>query len=147
MRIKSEEQSVITFTRFQNELMKTRQEVAKLKSVPLDSLHLTVEFERKANTDSDAGFCVEGLYLEGAKLAGNKITLSDEGKCNLPNTFFSWHQHDSSQSGKSVIHIPFYFDAQRHELIASVPVNIDETQPKQFLQRGVAMIAGDRCKF
>ena len=139
--------------------MKSRQAMAKSKSISLDSLTLTVDFERKSTDGTtDVEFCVQGLYLEGAEVEGNILKLSDEGKWNLSITTFSWREKEASDVDvadnsasikKNELLIPFYFDAGRHELIASVPVKYDisgSVTAQQYLQRGVAMVVGDDCK-
>ena len=139
--------------------MKSRQAMAKSKSISLDSLTLTVDFERKSTDGTtDVEFCVQGLYLEGAEVEGNILKLSDQGKWNLSITTFSWREKEASDVDaadnsasikKNELLIPFYFDAGRHELIASVPVKYDisgSVTAQQYLQRGVAMVVGDDCK-
>ena len=139
--------------------MKSRQAMAKSKSISLDSLTLTVDFERKSTDGTtDVEFCVQGLYLEGAEVEGNILKLSDQGKWNLSITTFSWREKEASDVDaadnsasikKNELLIPFYFDAGRHELIASVPVKYDisgSVTGQQYLQRGVAMVVGDDCK-
>ena len=133
--------------------------MAKSKSISLDSLTLTVDFERKSTDGTtDVEFCVQGLYLEGAEVEGNILKLSDQGKWNLSITTFSWREKEASDVDaadnsasikKNELLIPFYFDAERHELIASVPVKYDisgSVTAQQYLQRGVAMVVGDDCK-
>ena len=133
--------------------------MAKSKSISLDSLTLTVDFERKSTDGTtDVEFCVQGLYLEGAEVEGNILKLSDQGKWNLSITTFSWREKEASDVDaadnsasikKNELLIPFYFDAGRHELIASVPVKYDisgSVTAQQYLQRGVAMVVGDDCK-
>ena len=67
--------------------------MAKSKSISLDSLTLTVDFERKSTDGTtDVEFCVQGLYLEGAEVEGNILKLSDQGKWNLSITTFSWRE-------------------------------------------------------
>ena len=139
--------------------MKSRQAMAKSKSISLDSLTLTIDFERKSTDGTtDVEFCVQGLYLEGAEVEGNILKLSDQGKWNLSITTFSWREKEASDVDaadnsasikKNELLIPFYFDAGRHELIASVPVKYDisgSVTAQQYLQRGVAMVVGDDCK-
>ena len=98
------------------------------------------------------------MYLEGAEVEGNILKLSDQGKWNLSITTFSWREKEASDVDaadnsasikKNELLIPFYFDAGRHELIASVPVKYDisgSVTAQQYLQRGVAMVVGDDCK-
>ncbi len=155
----SDKNKTLNSTIFQNALMKSRQAMAKSKSISLDSLTLTVDFERKSTDGTtDVEFCVQGLYLEGAEVEGNILKLSDQGKWNLSITTFSWREKEASDVDaadnsasikKNELLIPFYFDAGRHELIASVPVKYDisgSVTAQQYLQRGVAMVVGDDCK-
>ena len=98
------------------------------------------------------------LFDNGREVEGNILKLSDQGKWNLSITTFSWREKEASDVDaadnsasikKNELLIPFYFDAGRHELIASVPVKYDisgSVTAQQYLQRGVAMVVGDDCK-
>ena len=129
--------------KFQSEMMRTRQSKADLEKVSLGNLALKVTFSESAPASSEASmFVVDGLKIEGAKVVGNVLVLTEEPTSKLPLAIFSWEK--DSEAASSAVPVPLYYDVDRHTLVTTVRIEGSSgTNSTQFLQRGTAIVACD----
>jgi len=126
----------------------TRQFVAHANNWSLEELSLVIGNDIPADDAAKAStFTIKGLVMEGAKLEGGQLQLSDEVRSRMGLTQFKWVHRTAAtmtEQRPNAIVLPVYLHAGRTNMIVEVelhrPIDIPEFA---FRQRAVALISCD----
>ncbi|RDB29164.1 Cytoplasmic dynein 1 heavy chain 1 [Hypsizygus marmoreus] len=116
----------------------TRQAVAHRKKWSLETLSLRLDIERV----SDPGaFIIDGLALEGAAWATDRLVLNDGEGVRLNSSQIRWVQADeASQDG--LVNLPVYLNNDRSDVLFTVDLPFDSSAGALVATRAVCLTAG-----
>ncbi|XP_045484392.1 dynein heavy chain, cytoplasmic isoform X1 [Pieris rapae] len=123
----------------------TRQCVAQANSWSLEELTLQVTIPdpgtESENAQTEWSFSVTGLKIQGAKVKGNRLLLSNTIMVDLPLTVLTWIRGPEPASCGQTLMLPVYLNSARSELLFTVRLPIAPGQePHAFYERGVALL-------
>ncbi|THH28428.1 hypothetical protein EUX98_g5757 [Antrodiella citrinella] len=118
----------------------TRQAVAHRKRWSLETLHLQLDLER---VNDPGAFIVDGLVLEGASWATDKLVLNDGSTVRLNPSQLRWVQADDpSLVNSSTVTLPVYLNNDRSDVMFTVDLPFDSTAGTLVATRAVCLTAG-----
>ncbi|KAJ3124711.1 hypothetical protein HK098_000907 [Nowakowskiella sp. JEL0407] len=113
----------------------TRQSIAQANKWSLEELRLKVVLDAK----SIDGFTIAGLKLEGAKISGNLLELSDSQLNNkLPDLKLTWVRNETVN--EDLVKVPVYLNRDRKQFLFSAEFEADKANVNFIIQRGVAVV-------
>ncbi|SJL06320.1 related to Cytoplasmic dynein 1 heavy chain 1 [Armillaria ostoyae] len=115
----------------------TRQAVAHRKRWSLETLSLRLDIEKV--TDPEA-FIVDGLALEGASWAIDKLVLNDGEVVRLNASQIRWVQSDDS-SRQNLVNLPVYLNGDRSDVMFTVDLPFDPSAGPLVAMRAVCLTA------
>eukprot|EP01113_Clastostelium_recurvatum_P011812 TRINITY_DN1605_c0_g1_i1.p1 TRINITY_DN1605_c0_g1~~TRINITY_DN1605_c0_g1_i1.p1 ORF type:complete len:4689 (+),score=1530.43 TRINITY_DN1605_c0_g1_i1:285-14351(+) len=131
----------------------TRQSAAQANGWSLENLVLRARHVSRRNdtsapelpAPSAAAFVARGLFIEGASVKANVLSLSNELSVPVAPVCFEWVNKDDPSlvsAGATTISVPVYLNETRSELLFAIDMAIAKDIPIQtWYQRCVAMSA------
>jgi dynein heavy chain 1 len=122
----------------------TRQAVAHRKRWSLETLHLRVDIERVNDPEA---FVVDGLVLQGAAWAGERLVLNEGENVRLTASQLRWVQADpvsgAGKDGVPVVTLPVYLNDDRSDVMFTVelPFAGEAGQGAMVAMRAVCLTA------
>jgi dynein heavy chain 1 len=117
----------------------TRQAVAHRKRWSLETLHLRVDIER---VNDPGAFIVDGLVLQGAAWAGDKLVLNDGESVRLGASQIRWVQSTESGWPAGSVNLPVYLNDDRADVLFTVDLPFDDSVGEIIAMRAVCLTAG-----
>ncbi|KAJ7071380.1 dynein heavy chain protein 1 [Mycena amicta] len=115
----------------------TRQAVAHRKKWSLETLHLRLDIER---VNDPGAFIIDGLTLEGASWAIDKLVLNDGEVVRLNPSQVRWVQTDDTSSSGAV-NLPVYLNSDRSDVMFTVDLPFDSSAGPLVAMRAVCLTA------
>jgi len=116
----------------------TRQAVAHRKRWSLETLNMRLDIEK---INDPSAFIVDGLALEGAAWATDKLVLNDGEVVRLNPSQIRWVQSEESSEGVFV-NLPVYLNNDRSDVLFTVDLPFDSTAGALVAMRAVCLTAG-----
>ncbi|KAL0950615.1 hypothetical protein HGRIS_007406 [Hohenbuehelia grisea] len=116
----------------------TRQAVAHRNRWSLETLHLRLDIER---VNDPSAFIVDGLVLEGAQWASDKLALNDGATVRLNPSQIRWVQANDTSS-LNLVNLPVYLNSDRSDVLFTVDLPFDESAGALVSMRAVCLTAG-----
>ncbi|KAI3615632.1 cytoplasmic dynein 1 heavy chain 1-like [Moniliophthora roreri] len=117
----------------------TRQAVAHRKKWSLETLSLRLDIER---VNDPSAFIVDGLALEGASWATDKLTLNNGEIVRLNPSQIRWVQTDDSER-ENLVNLPVYLNGDRSDVLFTVDLPFDPSAGALVAMRAVCLTCGD----
>ncbi|KAJ7596607.1 dynein heavy chain protein 1 [Mycena floridula] len=114
----------------------TRQAVAHRKKWSLETLSLRLDIER---VNDPSAFIVDGLSIEGASWATDKLILNDGEVTRLNPSQIRWVQSDDS--ARDLVNLPVYLNSDRSDVMFTVDLPFDATAGSLVAMRAVCLTA------
>ncbi|KAI0666280.1 dynein heavy chain [Trametes maxima] len=115
----------------------TRQAVAHRKRWSLETLRLQLDIER---VNDPGAFIVDGLVLEGAAWASDKLVLNDGETVRLGPSQIRWVQSEEAVS--NAVNLPVYLNGDRNDVMFTVDLPFDTAAGALVATRAVCLTAG-----
>ncbi|KAJ7171883.1 dynein heavy chain protein 1 [Mycena crocata] len=116
----------------------TRQAVAHRKKWSLETLHLRLDIER---VNDPGAFIIDGLALEGASWAVDKLVLNDGEAVRLNPSQVRWVQA-GDVSTENMVNLPVYLNNDRSDVLFTVDLPFDNSAGPLVAMRAVCLTAG-----
>ncbi|KAH0590223.1 hypothetical protein H2248_000395 [Termitomyces sp. 'cryptogamus'] len=116
----------------------TRQAVAHRKKWSLETLSLRLDIER---VNDPGGFIVDGLALEGAAWALDKLVLNDGRTVRLGASQIRWVQ-GAQREEEGLVNLPVYLNGDRSDVLFTVDLPFDSSAGALVATRAVCLTAG-----
>ncbi|TFK76697.1 dynein heavy chain protein 1 [Pluteus cervinus] len=116
----------------------TRQAVAHKKKWSLETLCLRLDIER---VNDPGAFIVDGLVLEGAAWATDKLVLNDGETVRLNASQIRWVQTEDAPR-EILVNLPVYLNNDRSDVLFTVDLPFDGTAAASVAMRAVCLTAG-----
>ncbi|KAF9455575.1 dynein heavy chain and region D6 of dynein motor-domain-containing protein [Collybia nuda] len=116
----------------------TRQAVAHRKKWSLETLNLRLDIER---VNDPGAFIVDGLALEGASWATDKLVLNNGEAVRLNPSQIRWVQSDE-ESREGLVNLPVYLNNDRSDVLFTVDLPFDNSAGALVAMRAVCLTAG-----
>ncbi|KAG6866267.1 hypothetical protein C0991_006854 [Blastosporella zonata] len=118
----------------------TRQAVAHRKKWSLETLSLRLDIER---VNDPGAFIVDGLALEGAAWASDRLMLNDGETVRLGASQIRWVQtEEGDQDQKGFVNLPVYLNNDRSDVMFTVDLPFDVGAGALVAMRAVCLTAG-----
>jgi len=117
----------------------TRQAVAHRKKWSLETLHLRLDIEK---VDDPGAFMIDGLALEGASWATDKLILNDGEAVRLNPSQIRWVQTPASSEESKLVNLPVYLNNDRSDVLFTVDLPFDSSADSLVAMRAVCLTAG-----
>ncbi|TDL28876.1 dynein heavy chain protein 1 [Rickenella mellea] len=118
----------------------TRQAVAHRKRWSLETLDLRLDIE---NINDPNAFIVDGLVLEGASWASDKLILNDGQSVRLNPSQVRWVQIGADEKpNTSLVTLPVYLNTDRSDVLFTVRLPFDGMDGRLVAMRAVCLTAG-----
>ncbi|KAK7029674.1 dynein heavy chain [Paramarasmius palmivorus] len=117
----------------------TRQAVAHRKKWSLETLNLRLDIER---VNDPSAFIVDGLALEGAAWANDKLTLNSGEIVRLNPSQIRWVQADDAER-ENLVNLPVYLNSDRSDVLFTVDLPFDASAGPLVAMRAVCLTCGD----
>ncbi|KAJ3973292.1 dynein heavy chain protein 1 [Lentinula raphanica] len=101
----------------------TRQAVAHRKKWSLETLNLILDIER---VNDPGAFIIDGLALEGASWATDKLMLNNGEVVRLNPSQIRWVQSDDTARG-NLVNLPVYLNNDRSDVLFTVDLPFDSS--------------------
>jgi dynein heavy chain 1 len=95
----------------------TRQAIAHRRRWSLETLHLRVDIERVNDPEA---FVVDGLVLQGAAWAADRLVLNDGDAVRLGASQLRWVQADAGTALPGSVTLPVYLNDDRSDVLFTV---------------------------
>ncbi|KAI0639011.1 dynein heavy chain [Trametes polyzona] len=115
----------------------TRQAVAHRKRWSLETLRLQLDIEK---VNDPGAFIVDGLVLEGAAWASDKLVLNDGETVRLGPSQLRWVQSEEPVS--NAVNLPVYLNGDRNDVMFTVDLPFDSAAGALVATRAVCLTAG-----
>ncbi|KAI0762764.1 dynein heavy chain protein 1 [Fomes fomentarius] len=115
----------------------TRQAVAHRKRWSLETLRLELDLEK---VNDPGAFIVDGLVLEGAAWAQDKLVLNDGETIRLGPSQVRWVQ--SEEAAPNRVNLPVYLNGDRSDVLFTVDLPFDSSAGALVATRAVCLTAG-----
>jgi len=118
----------------------SRQEVARTKKCPLDSLILKVTISNSAAPLTD-DFIFQGLTIHGAECHQSMLTISDKVMQELPYSHFQWlNLSEFKEDDSNLVTIPVYLTQNRRQFLFEIRLPYDSKYNESvFRKRGTCL--------
>jgi len=118
----------------------SRQEVARTKKCPLDSLILKVTISNSAAPLTD-DFIFQGLTIHGAECHQSMLTMSDKVMQELPHSHFQWlNLSEFKEDDSNLVTIPVYLTQNRRQFLFEIRLPYDSKYNESvFRKRGTCL--------
>ncbi|KAF8887780.1 dynein heavy chain protein 1 [Infundibulicybe gibba] len=117
----------------------TRQAVAHRKKWSLETLNLRLDIDR---VNDPGAFIVDGLALEGASWATDKLVLNDGETVRLNPSQIRWVQVDETEPQTNLVNLPVYLNNDRSDVLFTVDLPFDGSAGALVAMRAVCLTAG-----
>ncbi|KAF8060992.1 dynein heavy chain protein 1 [Lyophyllum atratum] len=118
----------------------TRQAVAHRKKWSLETLSLRLDIERVNDPEA---FIVDGLALEGASWATDRLALNDGETVRLGSSQVRWVQaEEGSKTQAGLVNLPVYLNNDRSDVMFTVDLPFDNSAGALVAMRAVCLTAG-----
>ncbi|KAI0072370.1 dynein heavy chain [Panus rudis PR-1116 ss-1] len=117
----------------------TRQAVAHRKRWSLETLYLQLDIERVNDPEA---FIVDGLVLQGANWASDRLVLNNGENVRLNPSQIRWVQADEAVSKVPTTQLPVYLNNDRSDVMFTVDLPFDSEAGSLFATRAVCLTAG-----
>ncbi|KAH9922687.1 dynein heavy chain [Amylocystis lapponica] len=117
----------------------TRQAVAHKKKWSLETLQLSLDIER---VNDPGAYIVDGLVLEGAMWATDKLVLNSGETVRLNPSQIRWVQADESAPSPAMVNLPVYLNSDRSHVLFTVDLPFDSAAGALVASRAVCLAAG-----
>ncbi|KII86420.1 hypothetical protein PLICRDRAFT_290191 [Plicaturopsis crispa FD-325 SS-3] len=118
----------------------TRQAVAHRKGWSLETLHLRLDIER---VNDPGAYIVDGLALEGAAWATDRLVLNDGEAVRLNPSQIRWVQSsDDATDTNNLVNLPVYLNNDRSDVLFTVELPFDSSAGALVAMRAVCLTAG-----
>ncbi|KAI0047641.1 dynein heavy chain protein 1 [Auriscalpium vulgare] len=117
----------------------TRQAVAHRKKWSLETLHLRLDIER---VNDPSAFIVDGLVLEGASWASDKLVLNQGESVRLNPSQVRWVQAGEDEPGRAAFNLPVYLNNDRSDVLFTVDLPFEGGVGALASTRAVCLTAG-----
>ncbi|KAF8922147.1 dynein heavy chain [Mucidula mucida] len=115
----------------------TRQAVAHRKRWSLETLSLRLDIEKVNDPEA---FIVDGLVLEGASWATDKLVLNDGEVVRLNASQIRWVQADDA-GREHLVNLPVYLNGDRSDVMFTVDLPFDSSAGALVSMRAVCLTA------
>ncbi|KAF9072690.1 dynein [Rhodocollybia butyracea] len=115
----------------------TRQAVAHRKKWSLETLNLMIDIER---VNDPGAFIVDGLALEGASWATDKLVLNTGEVVRLNPSQIRWVQSDDS-ARTNLVNLPVYLNNDRSDVLFTVDLPFDSSAGSLVATRAACLTA------
>jgi len=105
----------------------------------LETLHLRLDIERVNDPNS---FVVDGLILEGASWANDRLVLNDGDSVRLNPSQLRWVQVDDPIDTRGLANLPVYLNSDRSDVLFTVDLPFDSAAGSLVATRAVCLSAG-----
>ncbi|KAJ3863796.1 dynein heavy chain domain-containing protein, partial [Lentinula novae-zelandiae] len=115
----------------------TRQAVAHRKKWSLETLNLTLDIER---VNDPGAFILDGLALEGASWATDRLVLNNGEVVRLNPSQIRWVQSDDIVRG-NLVNLPVYLNNDRSDVMFTVDLPFDSSAGSLVATRAACLTA------